>query len=172
MGTHLITSKDRPSLGGVYKLAAEEEEGVLKPRLKVSENITKITNPGLKKVVRFYDQEGKAMADLIALHEDEFAGLKELEIFNPIEVWKRKVLRDFHTRELLVPVFRKGRCVYDLPELEEIQKYAQRELDTLWDEVKRLTKPHKYIVDLSTKLYELRQSLLREVDMEVHNKEK
>lgn len=171
VGTHLITSKDRPSLGGVYKLAAEEEDGVLKPRLKVSENITKITNPGTKKIVRFYDRKGKAMADLIALAEEDFSKIEELEIFDPVETWKRKVLRDFKTRELLVPIFRKGQYVYRQPELKEIQNYAREEMETLWDEVKRLTKPHKYFVDLSTKLFDLRQDLLREVEMEVRKKE-
>jgi nicotinate phosphoribosyltransferase len=160
VGTSLITSKDSPSLGGVYKLAAQGEQDVFQPRLKVSENISKITNPGIKKVVRFYDRAGKAMADLIALENEVFAEGKPLTIFDPVQTWKRKTLKNFHTRELLIPVFRGGKRVCDLPKLKEVQAYARTELDTFWDEVKRLTNPHSYIVDLSTNLFELKQQLL------------
>ncbi len=160
VGTHLITSKDSPSLGGVYKLVAEGEAGVFHPCLKVSENITKITNPGIKKIVRFYDQAGKAMADVIALEDEVFTTGKPLMIFDPIQTWKRKTLMNFRTRELLVPVFRGGKRVYELPKLKDIQTYARNELDTLWDEVKRLTNPHRYIVDLSTNLFDLKNQLL------------
>jgi len=165
VGTNLITSKDNPSLGGVYKLAAEGEQGVFHPRLKVSENIAKITNPGIKKVVRFYDQAGKAMADLIALEDEVFEEGKPLTIFDPIQTWKRKTLVNFRTKELLTPVFRDGKRVCDLPKLDEIQAYVQKELDTFWDEVKRLTNPHRYIVDLSANLFELKQQLL----LTIHN---
>lgn len=162
VGTHLITSKDSPSLGGVYKLAAEGEEGVFRPRLKVSENVTKITNPGIKKVVRFYNWDGKALADLIALEQEHFDS-SPLTIFDPVQTWKQKTLWDFQTRELLVPVFRSGKRVYSLPALKEIQDYARQEMDSLWAEVKRLANPHRYIVDLSSGLYDLKQRLLREV---------
>lgn len=165
VGTNLITSKDTPALGGVYKLSAEGKEGVFEPRLKVSENIAKITNPGIKKIVRFYDQQGKAMADVIALEEEQFEA--PITIFDPIQTWKRKTLVNFKTRELLVPVFRRGNRVYELPVLKDIQAYAQRECDTLWDEVKRLVNPHRYIVDLSPKLYELRQELLHKISNQV-----
>jgi nicotinate phosphoribosyltransferase len=165
VGTNLITSKDSPALGGVYKLAAEGMDGVFEPRLKVSENIAKITNPGVKKIVRFYDKRGKAMADLIALEEEQFE--EPLAIFDPIETWKRKTLRDFTTRELLKPIFRAGKRVYELPHLKEIQIYAEQELNTFWDEVKRLVNPHRYIVDLSPKLYELRQELLHKISDQV-----
>ncbi|MGI1659424.1 MAG: nicotinate phosphoribosyltransferase [Desulfitobacterium sp.] len=165
VGTHLITSKDTPALGGVYKLAAEGKDGIFEPRLKVSENISKITNPGIKKIVRFYDQQGKAMADLIALEDEQFR--EPLTIFDPLQTWKRKTLTNFKTRELLVPVFRGGKRVYDLPNLKEIQTYAQGECASLWDEVKRLVNPHHYIVDLSPKLFELRQSLLLEISNSV-----
>lgn len=165
VGTNLITSKDTPALGGVYKLAAEGKDGVFEPRLKVSENITKITNPGIKKVVRFYDLQGKAMADLIALDDEHFE--EPLTIFDPIETWKRKTLTNFKTRELFVPVYRGGKRVYESPKLKEIQAYAQEELDSLWDEVKRLVNPHRYIVDLSPKLFELRQSLLLDISNKV-----
>jgi len=167
VGTSLITSKDSPSLGGVYKLAAQGEKGVFTPRLKVSENISKITNPGIKKVVRFYDRAGKAMADLIALEDEVFTEGKPLTIFDPVQTWKRKILMNFRTKELLVPVFRGGKRVYDLPKLHEIQAYAKTELATFWDEVKRLTNPHSYTVDLSTKLFDLKQQLLLRIDHDI-----
>lgn len=166
VGTHLITSKDTPALGGVYKLCAEEENGVFKPRLKVSENVTKITNPGIKKIVRFYDKAGKAMADLIALEDENF--IEPLTIFDPVQTWKKKVLTDFTTRDLMKPIFRKGVRVYDLPTLQEIQAYTMKEMDTLWDEVKRLINPHRYIVDLSPKLYNLKQDLLQRISEQVN----
>lgn len=167
VGTHLITSKDNPSLGGVYKLVAEGEQGVFQPCLKVSENITKITNPGIKKVVRFYDHAGKAMADVIALEDECFTPEEPLVIFDPIQTWKRKSLANFRTRELLVPVFRGGKLICELPKLTDIQTYARKELDTLWEEVKRLTNPHTYIVDLSAKLYELKQQLLLTINNDI-----
>ncbi|SHN49430.1 nicotinate phosphoribosyltransferase [Desulfitobacterium chlororespirans] len=169
VGTHLITSKDTPALGGVYKLSAEGQNGIFEPRLKVSENISKITNPGIKKLVRFYDRRGKAMADLIALEDEHFE--EPLTIFDPIETWKRKTLTDFKTRELLRPVFRGGRQVYELPHLKDIQTYARHECETLWDEVKRLVNPHRYIVDLSPKLFELRQSLLLEISTKIEEEQ-
>jgi len=167
VGTSLITSKDSPSLGGVYKLAAEGERDVFHPRLKVSENISKITNPGIKKVVRFYDRAGKTMADLIALENEVFEEGKPLTIFDPVQTWKRKTLKNFRTRELLIPVFRGGKRVYDLPKLKDVQAYAKTELDTFWDEVKRLTNPHSYIVDLSTHLFELKQQLLLTIHQDI-----
>jgi len=171
VGTNLITSKDSPSLGGVYKLAAEGEKDVFHPRLKVSENIAKITNPGIKKVVRFYDRAGKAVADLIALDNEVFEEGKPLTIFDPVQTWKRKTFENFRTRELLIPVFRGGKRVYDLPRLKDVQDYAKTELDTFWDEVKRLTNPHKYTVDLSSNLFELKQQLLSTIqhDIKVNN---
>jgi len=167
VGTSLITSKDSPSLGGVYKLAAEGEQSDFNPRLKVSENISKITNPGIKKVVRFYDRAGKAMADIIALENEVFVEGKPLTIFDPVQTWKRKTLRNYRIRELLIPVFRGGKRVYDLPKLTEVQSYAKAELDTFWDEVKRLTNPHSYIVDLSTNLFELKQQLLLTIHQDI-----
>lgn len=164
VGTNLITSKDCPALGGVYKLAAEEENGEWVPRLKVSENMSKITLPGIKKVVRFHNPEGKALADLIALEKEDFPVNEPVTIFDPIQVWKRKTLADFTTRELLVPVFRGGKRVYESPDLNTIQAYSRRELDTLWSETRRLTNPHTYIVDLSADLYELRQQLLMKIN--------
>jgi nicotinate phosphoribosyltransferase len=167
VGTHLITSKDSPSLGGVYKLAAEGENGVFQPRLKVSENISKITNPGIKKIVRFYDRAGKAMADVIALEDEDFSDRKSLTIFDPIQTWKRKTLANFKTRELLLPIFRGGNRVYELPVLHDVQEYSRHELDSFWDEVKRLANPHSYIVDLSSKLFDLKQELLLTIHNEI-----
>ncbi|MDR3270495.1 MAG: nicotinate phosphoribosyltransferase [Peptococcaceae bacterium] len=167
VGTHLITSQGASALGGVYKLAAEGVDGYFEPRMKVSENTTKITNPGIKKIVRFYDRQGKALADLIALEEESFPEDQPLTIFDALQGWKQKTLHDFTTRDLLVPVFRAGQCVYARPELPDIQQYARRELDTLWDEVKRLTNPHTYIVDLSAKLMALRERQLLKINAEM-----
>ncbi|SPF38080.1 Nicotinate phosphoribosyltransferase [Candidatus Desulfosporosinus infrequens] len=167
VGTNLITSKDSPSLGGVYKLAAEGENGVFNPRLKVSENISKITNPGIKKIVRFYDRAGKALADVIALENEVFTEGNPLTIFDPIQTWKQKTLTNFRTRELLIPVFRGGKRVCELPELKDIQNYARKELNTFWDEVKRLTNPHRYIVDLSANLFDLKQQLLLTIHKDI-----
>lgn len=167
VGTHLITSKETPALGGVYKLAAVGEKGIFNPKLKVSENVSKITNPGIKKVVRFYNHDNKALADLIALEDEDFSDGKPLTIFDPIQTWKQKVLHNYKTRELLVPVFRQGQCVYQLPAMLEIQAYAKKEMETLWTEVRRLTNPHKYIVDLSPKLYDLKQKLLLDIHSSV-----
>lgn len=165
VGTHLITSRDTPALGGVYKLSAEEVEGTFVPKMKVSENISKITNPGIKKIVRFYDKQGMAMADLIALEEEQFR--EPITIFDPIETWKRKTLTNFKTRDLLIPVFRGGKRVYELPDLKDIQAYAQKERETFWEEIRRLVNPHRYIVDLSPKLFELRQKLLLNISNDI-----
>ena len=170
VGTHLITSKEAPALGGVYKLAAEYVAGVWQPRMKLSENVAKITNPGIKKVVRFYNREGKALADLITLIDESFSQDQPLTIFDPIQTWKRKTLHEFNTRDLMVPVFRQGQRVYELPLLPDIQTYAQSQLNTLWSEVRRLTNPHRYIVDLSPKLYDLRQRLLLDINSDVNSK--
>ncbi len=163
VGTALITSKDCPALGGVYKLVAEEKDGKMIPKIKISENPAKITNPGFKKVVRLYDKDtDKAIADLIMLDDETINEEEPLTIFDPVDTWKRMTLTNYRVRELLVPIFRKGRRVYDSPPLLEIQKYAKRELDTLWDEYKRIKKPHIYKVDLSERLYNLKNKLLRE----------
>jgi len=162
VGTSLITSRDCPALGGVYKMSAEEINGEMVPKIKISENPDKITNPGYKKVVRIYNGGGKAVADLIMLDEEVIDTGKPLTIFDPVDTWKRMTLRNYTIKELLVPVFVKGKRVYDTPSLMEIQAYAKRELDTLWDEYKRLKNPHVFKVDLSQKLYDLKQKLLKE----------
>ena len=161
VGTALITSRDCPALGGVYKLSAEEQDGRMIPKIKISENPSKVTNPGYKKVVRIYNGDEKAVADLIMLEEETIDPAKPLTIFDPVDTWKRMTLRHFTCKELLMPIFLSGRRVYDLPGLLEIQSYAKQELDTLWEEYKRLKNPHVYKVDLSAKLYQLKQDLLK-----------
>ncbi|MBQ8536954.1 MAG: nicotinate phosphoribosyltransferase [Clostridia bacterium] len=161
VGTKLITSKSNPALGGVYKLAAEEIDGVVYPRIKISENPAKVTNPGKKTLYRLYDSEHhKAVADLIALEDEVYDPSQPLTIFDPENTWKSMTLTDYIMRKLLIPVFRDGRQVYSLPELKDIQKYAAGEIDSFWSEYKRLNRPHRYKVDLSKALYDLKQSLL------------
>ena len=163
VGTAMITSKNCPALGGVYKLVAEEVDGELVAKIKISENSFKITNPGYKKVSRLYDREThKAIADLIMLDHETIDETKPLTIFDPINTWKRMTLTNFKARELLVPIFRQGTRVYELPTLMEIQEYARKEMGTLWAEYKRLNKPHVFKVDLSDELYNLKNQLLKE----------
>ncbi|NLN41812.1 MAG: nicotinate phosphoribosyltransferase, partial [Clostridiales bacterium] len=163
VGTAMITSMDCPALGGVYKLVAEEIDGKMVPKIKISENPIKITNPGYKKVARLYDKDTqKAIADLIMLDHETIDESKPLTIFDPINTWKRMTLTNFKARELLVPIFRKGKRVYELPSLMEIQEYCKKEMATLWAEYKRITKPHVYKVDLSDELYNLKQELLQQ----------
>lgn len=162
VGTNLITSKDCPALGGVYKLVAEEENGVLIPKIKVSENPEKITNPAYKKVVRFYDRKaGRALVDMIML-EDEDIPSEDFVAFDPINTWKKKKIKNFTAKELLVPIFVQGQLVYELPSLLAIQNYAKREKESFYPEILRLTNPHTYHVDLSQKLWDLKQRLLAE----------
>ena len=161
VGTRMITSMDNQALGGVYKLSAEEVDGKFVPRIKISENPAKITNPGVKQLYRFYDRRsGKALADLLALDEEDFSSGEPLEIFDPENTWKRMTLCDYRMRQLLVPVFENGELVYDSPALSEIAAYAKQEMETFWDEYKRLNRPHRYKVDLSQKLYDLKLQLL------------
>ncbi len=165
VGTALITSSDCPALGGVYKLVAEELKGKMHPKIKISENPSKITNPGYKKVYRFYDKDSKAIADLIMLDDEVVDKRRPLTIFDPVETWKRMTLKNYTARDLLVPVFRNGVKVYDSPRLLDIQIYAKKDLDTLWDEYKRLKNPHIYKVDLSLKLFNLKNELLKEYSL-------
>ena len=163
VGTRMITSMDNPALGGVYKLSAEEVNGKFEPRIKISENPAKITNPGVKRLYRFYDRlSGKALADLIALEGEDFSSGEPLEIFDPENTWKKMTLCDYEVRPLLTPIFENGRLVYTLPTLAEISAYAKHEMDTFWDEYKRLHSPHRYKVDLSKPLYELKRGMLEE----------
>lgn len=167
VGTNLITSSDCPSFGGVYKIAAiqDSETGEFIPKIKLSENTEKITNPGNKTVFRLYDKEtGKLKADLIALADETIDENKNLLIFDPIETWKKTTLMagTYTVRELLVPIFEKGICVYESPDVNSIKEYCSRELDTLWDETRRLVNPHKVYVDLSDRLYDMKKKLLDE----------
>lgn len=165
VGTNLITSKDCPSFGGVYKLAAilDESSGTFIPKIKLSENSEKITNPGNKTVFRIYDNEtGKIKADLIALAGESFDESQDLMIFDPVETWKKTNLTagSYTIREMMIPIFQKGICVYTSPEVMDIKKYCKKELATLWDETRRLVNPHKVHIDLSDKLYDIKKDLL------------
>lgn len=161
VGTALITSSNYPALGGVYKLAAVEEDGRWLAKLKISENSDKITLPGIKQVVRFYSRDsGNALADLVTLDDEEFDTSQPLTIFHPLETWKRKTLHNFTYKKLLVPVLEQGKLVYDLPSVQGIRAYSCDEQDKFWEEYKRLKFPQKYIVDLSSDLWQLRAGLL------------
>ncbi|QSO55081.1 nicotinate phosphoribosyltransferase [Alicyclobacillus curvatus] len=161
VGTKLITSYDTPSLGGVYKLVAHERDGVMQPSIKISENAEKVTNPGKKKVLRFY-VDGHASADLIALDEETFDTTKPLELFDPVHTYKRKMIRDYEVENLLVPVFLKGELVYELPTLKQIRERVVSGLSHFSSEILRPVKPHIYHVDLSKQLWELKHRLLHE----------
>lgn len=162
IGTKLITSMDCPSLGGVYKLAGIEIDGVLVPKMKMSDTPAKITNPGFKKIVRLYDRNtNKAIADLIALQEEDFDGVEELEIFHPDFSWKRKKITNFYVKELGRQIIRSGKLVYDLPSVKEIAAYHKASYGEFWNEYKRMLNPHIYKVDLSQKLFDLKQSLIK-----------
>lgn len=161
----MIVSKNAPVFGGVYKLAALEENGVMVPKIKISENEEKITNPGDKRLYRIYNNEdGKAIADLIALSEEEIREDQDLTIYHPMSKWKSKTLEagTFEIRELLVPIFEKGKLVYNMPSLVGVRDYCARELETLWDEIKRFTNPQEYYVDLTEKLLDLKISMIQE----------
>ncbi|MDO4564256.1 MAG: nicotinate phosphoribosyltransferase [Clostridia bacterium] len=160
VGTRLITAEDSPALGGVYKLSAEVVKGKLIPKIKLSDTLAKITNPGYKKVFRLYDREGMAIADLIALDHESIDCEKPLTIFDPEQPYKRMTLTDYSVRELLVPVFKNGEQVYSSPSVHEIAEYAKGEFATIWDEYKRLLNPHFYKVDLSQELYDLKKELI------------
>ncbi len=163
VGERLITSRSEPVFGGVYKLAALEEEGRIIPKIKLSENVGKITNPGYKQVWRFYDRKShKALADVITLFDEEIDEHKPFELFDPEYTWKRKTLTDFYARKLMVPLFEKGECVYQSPGLKEIRDYCMSQINTLWDAVLRFENPHEYYVDLSQKLWEVKAELLKE----------
>ncbi len=162
VGERLITSQTSPVFGGVYKLSAVEgEKGEIVPKIKISDNTAKITNPGFKKVYRFYDKKtGKAIADEICLHNEVVSEVLPHTIFDPEATWKQRTLKDFTARELLVPVFKNGELVYQQPSLRETQQYCAKEVDSLWEEVKRFDNPHEYNVDLSKKLWDLKRKLL------------
>ena len=163
IGERLITAKSDPVFGGVYKLVAIEKDEKLQAKIKVSENVEKITTPGFKKVYRLYDTEtGKAEADYIALRDEEIDDSEPLVIFDPLFTWKMKKMKNYKAREMQVPIFKDGDLVYDEPSLDEIASYRKEEVESLWDEVKRYDTPHNYYVDLSQKLWNLKQKLILE----------
>ncbi len=162
VGTKLITSSDCPALGGVYKLCAAEEKGTLIPKIKISEDPEKITNPGYKKVVRIYNKFNKAEADLILLEEEAIDEKEELTIFHPIYTWKKKTFKNYTVKELLKPLFLNGSSLYKKKSVMDIREYTQNELKTLWSQYKRLNSPEQYKVDLSQKLWDLKTNMLNE----------
>lgn len=162
VGERLITSRSEPVFGGVYKLVAISENGKIVPRIKISENVGKIINPGFKQVWRLYDREsGKAIADVITLHDEIIDESQPYELFDPEYTWKRKTVSNFSARKLLAKIFDHGKCVYKSPSLKEIRDYCKMQTDTLWDEVKRFENPHQYYVDLSLPLWEMKESMLK-----------
>ena len=164
VGERLITARSEPVFGCVYKLAAVEDgDGTIRPKIKISENVAKITTPHFKKLYRFYGSDtGKAIADYMTVHDETVDDSRPLTIFDPDATWKKKEVYDFTARELQVPVFRKGELVYKLPSLPEIRAYCLKEVDTLWEEVKRFDNPHKYYVDLSQRLWDVKHGLLEQ----------
>lgn len=163
VGERLITAASDPVFGGVYKLSAVEKNGSIVPRIKISENVSKITNPCFKKLWRLYDNEsGKAIADVITLHDEVIEDGKPYQLFDPEHIWKRKTVTDFHAKPLQERMFENGRCVYQSPSVGEIRAFCSAQLDTIWDEVKRFENPHKYYVDLSQPLWDEKQRLLCE----------
>lgn len=161
VGERLVTSKSEPVFGGVYKLSAVEENGNIIPKIKLSENAVKITNPSYKEVWRLFDNStGMAIADVITVAGEVIDDSRPYEIFNPEQVYKRKVLTNFTAKKLQVQIFKKGKCVYNLPSMSEIREYCKQQLSLIWDEVKRFENPHEYYVDLSQKLWNIKNELL------------
>lgn len=161
VGENLITAKSDPVFGGVYKLVALEENGQIIPKIKISENVIKITNPGFKKVYRFYDKDtNKALADVITLYDEKIPE-NNYKIFDPQNPWKEKTLTNYTAYPLQEQIFKNGELVYTMPTLSQICEKSKRELDTLWQEIKRLKNPHKYYVDLSKNLWDLKNELLK-----------
>ena len=161
VGERLITSKSEPVFGGVYKMVAVEENGEILPKIKISENVIKITTPYFKKVYRLYSREtGMAIADVLTTRDEIIDDSKPYEIFDPRNTWKRKTVTGFTAKELQIPIFVNGECIYESPSLKEIKSYCKEQLLTIWDEVKRFENPHEYYVDMSQKLWNIRYDLL------------
>lgn len=162
VGERLITAKSEPIFGGVYKLVALEGEDTIVPKIKISENVGKITTPGFKQIHRLYDKTThKSIADVVTLHEEEINGNEPYEIFHPLFTWKRKTVENFYSRKLLVKIFENGLNIYQGPDIHEVKQYCQDQINLLWDEVKRFEKPHEYIVDLSKDLWDIKDKLLK-----------
>ena len=163
VGERLITSSSSPVLGGVYKLCAVEKDGKICPRIKISDNVAKISTPCFKKPWRLFDREtGKAIADLVTLNNEVVDDTKPYELFDPDFTWKRKIVENYVAKPLTVQLFKEGECVYECPPLDEVKKHCAEQIDTLWDEVLRFDNPHNYYVDLSQKLWDEKQRLLAE----------
>jgi nicotinate phosphoribosyltransferase len=163
VGERLITSRSEPVFGGVYKLVAIEEANEIIPKIKISENVGKIINPGNKQVWRLFDRSsGKSIADVLTLDNEAIDESKPYELFDPEYTWKKKTVTNFYAKKLLTKIFDKGTCVYESPALNDIKAYCADQADTLWDEVKRFENPHRYYVDLSKPLWELKERLLQE----------
>ena len=164
VGERLITARSEPVFGGVYKLVAVEgEDGNVNPKIKISENVAKITTPHYKKLYRFFGRDhGKALADYLTIYNETVDDSQDLEIFDPDATWKRKNVYNFEAKELQVPIFRDGKLVYELPNLEQIRTYCAQQVDTLWEEVKRFDNPQTYYVDLSQNLWDIKYGLLKE----------
>ena len=163
VGERLITSRSTPVFGGVYKMVAMERDGKIIPKIKISENVEKITNPGFKKVYRLYDDEShQPFADLITLEHESAPSEDGYEIFSPRATWKRKRLYNYYAKELQVKIFEHGKLVYDIPSVHDVRKYCLEHVDNLWEEMKRFENPHTYYVDLSKELYELKMNLLEQ----------
>ena len=163
VGERLITARSEPVFGGVYKLVAvEREDGTVEPKIKISENVGKITNPHYKKLYRFFGNDtGKAIADYLCVYDEVVVDSGEMEIFDPEATWKTKTVYNFTAKELQVPIFVGGELVYECPSLQQIREYCLQQVDTLWDEVKRFDNPHTYYVDLSQKLWDIKYGLLK-----------
>ena len=163
VGERLITARSEPVFGGVYKLVAVEDDGgEVKPKIKISENVGKITTPHYKKLYRFFGRDtGKAIADYLCVYDEIVDDTQDMEIFDPDATWKTKTVYDFTAKELQVPIFKNGELVYQCPSLEEIRNYCMEQVDSLWDEVKRFDNPQTYYVDLSQKLWDIKYGLLK-----------
>ena len=163
VGERLITARSEPVFGGVYKLVAIEKNGTIIPKIKISENVEKITKPGFKSLYRVYDKKtNKAIADLIALNDEKFDSNKPLQLFDPNYTWKRKSIKNYIIKNLMVQVFDKGKCTYESPSVMDIREFCIKEKASLWSEIRRLQNPHQYYVDLSKNLWNLKESLLHE----------
>ncbi|WP_346880294.1 nicotinate phosphoribosyltransferase [Clostridium sp. UBA3061] len=163
VGERLITARSEPVFGGVYKLVAIEKNGTIIPKIKISENVEKITNPGFKSLYRVYDKKtNKAIADLIALNDENFDNNKPLQLFDPNYTWKKKRIKNYNIKNLMVQIFDKGKCTYESPSVMEIREFCSKEKASLWSEIRRLQNPHQYYIDLSKNLWNLKESLLHE----------
>ena len=163
VGERLITARSEPVFGGVYKLVAVEKDGQVEPKIKISENVGKITTPHYKKLYRFIGNDtGKAIADYMCVHDETVDDSQDIEIFDPDATWKRRIVYNYTAKELQVPIFQKGELVYESPKLEDIRTYCLEQVDTLWDEIKRFDNPQNYYVDLSQKLWDIKYGLLKD----------